>query len=340
MKKLIGIILIVILCFSTIALVACNDKSGDEGEQNLPTDNGSDATDDQTPPPPPPLKEYERVNENGVDYIYFGSAYQKAVSADLNNALSNLLATNQLTPNEKGLYLYNGVEYKAVTIVEDTADRKLSNGLTTEQDKTYFFAKSDLKWKILEEKDGKALLLSDGVLGEYYFNAEGSYNSLGYLNGTANVANDYAVSALQKYLNEQLANEIFTEAELQIITTKNVINSPASTAYPETAVTSFSNDKLFPLSYAELTNPNYGLIVEDGFVMGVPLNDYQIAIGQTATYIANARGYYTSWWLRSNGKSLTNGSVVTYNGRYGTAMNNSLPLSDLSGLRVAIEITL
>lgn len=341
MKKVLTFILIVALCLTLIVgVIGCSDK----GSENPPENDNN-----QTPPQiddggasggegdgsDVPRAEYTRETIDGVTYIFYGSAPQKAAGTEITGVLQNLVSTSQITPNESGYYTYGGVEYACVKGTEDSAGRKLSNGLAVEKDKYYFFTIDPIRWRVLEENDGEALLLCDTVLGEYCFNPTDSYNRLGYLVGTEIQSNDYAESALRTYVNDTLYNSVFTISEKQFVLEKTVYNRPAESAFvvSEGLMTS-SDDKLFTLSYREAVKEEYGLLVAKDKVMATIVSDYQVCCGIYCQRVGNY--YYAPWWLRTSGSHVNYGNIVTFDGVIGTDARCSVNLDYVCGVRPAL----
>ncbi len=346
MKKILTYILIFSLCFAVIGgLVACNEEPSSGGDQgDLPPVTEGGGTDDVGTEPPSnddaqgeviPRANYTQETVDGVKYIYYGAMPQNAASAEITNVLQNLVATSQLAPDESGYYTYADVDYVMVSGSATTVGRRLSNGITIEEGKNYFFTVDKLRWRVLEEKGGSAFLLCDTVIGKHCFNESGSYNALGYLVGTPTPSNDYAESALRTYVNDTLYNQIFTLREKQSILETTVWNRPGESAYAQTQGTmTSSNDKLFVPSYLEITNEEYGLVVEEGFVVATLISDYNVANGMDATKIES--NYYSDWWLRTSGSHVNMGNRVTFGGIIGRATECSVNLDYSVGVRPAM----
>ncbi|MBQ9115101.1 MAG: hypothetical protein IJY07_04100 [Clostridia bacterium] len=346
MKKILTYILILALCFTVIGgIVACNDEVDDSGNQTdegtVPpsTDNNDNANDDSDDDNNQevviPRADYTEETIDGVRYIYYGAMPQKAASQEITNVLQNLVASSQLAPNESGYYTYAGVDYAMVTVNEQKAGRRLSNGLNTEKDKNYFFTIDKLRWRVLEVKDGNAFLLCDTVVAKHCFNPTGSYNALGKLNGTQYNSHDYAESALRTYLNDTLYAEIFSLREKQSILETTVLNRPGESAYVATqGMMTSSRDRLFVLSYWEATKDEYNLIVEDNFVMATLVSDYNVASGMESNRVENS--YYSDWWLRTSGSHTNLGNRVTFSGIIGRDTECSVNLDYACGVRPAM----
>ncbi|OQA78954.1 MAG: hypothetical protein BWY30_00369 [Tenericutes bacterium ADurb.Bin239] len=126
---------------------------------------------------------------------------------------------------------------------------------------TYWFKWEPITWKILDVKDGKAMLLSNLVI-----DAQPFYRSAAYRPGPPRIyANNYEHSDVRTWLNNTFINKTFTEAEKNTIATTLVDNSLASTGHEEKGygeqaapyICNDTNDWVFLLSYVEATNANY-----------------------------------------------------------------------------------
>ena len=343
MKKLISLILILALAITCIVgIVACNEQEENPPQTDTPPLDGGDTPEpdlpeEPIPEPVIPVAEYTTETIDGVKYIYYGSMPQKVVDKELNNVLSNLVSTSQLAPNEKGLYDYAGVSYTLVRGSEESAGRRLSNGLYIEKEGNYFFLTEKIRWRVLEEKEGEATLFAENVLGSHVFNPTDSYHtSLGTLIGTPNNANDYSVSALRTYVNDTLFEEIFTTREQKSILERYVTNRPGESAYPLwQGIYATTQDKMYIPSYWEMVE-KYNLEVEENLLPCNPISDYFVALGHNANQVGNS--YYSDWWLRTSGSKATFGHRVTFSGVIGTATACSVNLDYTCGVRPIIVL--
>ncbi len=135
--------------------------------------------------------------------------------------------------------------------------------------------KETIEWDILEEKNGKALIISHSILDSKVFD----YTS-----------NNYKTSYIRNWLNDYFYNTAFNDTEKAKIITTLVDNSVASTGYSSNSYTcDDTNDKLFLLSYKEL-NAYFDS------------KDYRTADG-TSYAVDNGLyvhpKYHSIWWLRS-----------------------------------------
>ena len=345
-----------------VGLVACNkdckehvDENGDyvcdNCGESLPNndqqtgDDNSNANDNQDEEEEDneinvvvvPKAEYTSEVVDGITYIYYGTLPQTAIGAELNNVLSNLVKTNQITANDKGYYTYADKEYACVKGDENNEGRRLTNGLTIVKNELYFFNVEKIKWRVLEQKDDRSLLLCENVISEHYFNPTGSYSvNLGTLIGTPNNANDYSVSALRTHINNTLYGSIFSLREKQSVYDSSVLLRPGESAYMITqGMYATTLDKAYIPSYWEI-NEKYDLKVAENKVLAVEVKDYQVALGFNAKEVSGH--YYASWWLRTSGSHVNMGNVVNYDGTIGTASACSVNLDSVIGIRPMITL--
>lgn len=139
-----------------------------------------------------------------------------------------------------------------------------------------YFKVEPIKWQVLSEKNGEALLLSERVLNSKIF---------------AQHSNNYETSTVRAFLNKEFFDIAFTASEKGRILVTNVDNSVASTgntsgyySCPNT------NDKVFLLSVKEVTEPAYGFPTCDGSCA---------ARMREPTDYAREMGAYNAWILRS-----------------------------------------
>ena len=202
---------------------------------------------------------------------------------------------------------YNGDKYRAVWIKKyrPYCTRYTSSALNSEQDNNgyytdnvYYFKYEPLKWRVLDPSEGfvmcttaidaqaynNYIIYSDS---EYYGSSEKTY-----------YASDWANSSIRAWLNNNFYNTAFAgEEKSQIGTTYNENKSTYSGKY-DSANTS---DKIFLLSYWDITNPTYGFSSSDSAydtARQLKATDYakcQGCLQATSTsYLGN------SWWhLRS-----------------------------------------
>ena len=175
--------------------------------------------------------------------------------------------------------------------------------------KVYWFKFEPIKWKILTENDGSVLLMCCIAIDsrEYYHTAN---NDTRNVNGKLVYENNYAESEIHYWLNQSFYNAAFSNAQKSLIKT-TLVNNEAISTNPHKNPTLWNNgvnkyvcentnDKVFLLSYAEVTNKSYGFGPYDSESVArrVVCSDYAKSQG----CLQNAeKGYVGTnfWWLRS-----------------------------------------
>ncbi len=166
-----------------------------------------------------------------------------------------------------------------------------------EQDGNPVNGREAVEWIVLDEQDGKYLLLSSSILDiqAYGINEEGA-------DGT-----DWETSAVRAWLNSNFINEAFTPEEQSAILVTEVDNSPAQNA--GTLNKSGGNntqDKIFLLSYAEF----------EKYLSKTMLKSRAAAV--STAYVDQMLGNsFTDWWLRSPGEPQKTIMCVGLNGSLG-----------------------
>ena len=232
--------------------------------------------------------------------IYFGSYPQTLVTGELSNELTRTATRDYGTPTAaqhiswkefdahrwyKDMEYY-GAKYRGMRFdlyrsldgrgsSPTSSGWQLKNGYET--DTTYWFKFEPIKWRILKEADGKALLISDVALDSQMFDDYTAHNN-------------YAESALRKWLNQTFYDYAFALEEKNIILKTTVDNSLATTCDETNPnVCENTEDNVFLLSKYEAT-----LYITDVDSRFVQTTDYAKARG-IATYDDNC----CDWWLRS-----------------------------------------
>ena len=156
----------------------------------------------------------------------------------------------------------DGVKYRAVkfdsyrpycTGYTSSSNQQSSNGYST--DTTYWFRFEPIEWKVLDPDSGLVVCASaidsqaynNYILsadGEYWGNAEKNYR-----------ANDYANSSIRAWLNNDFINTAFSSSQQENIKVTELDNSCPYDSNYDSETTS---DKIFLLSYNEVTNSAYG----------------------------------------------------------------------------------
>ena len=263
--------------------------------------------------------------------IYFGSYPQtKVTDSDIKTALNNMAGTLPTSSDfanwtSYGYYIsgsvsnfmryidleYNREKYRGVyftsyrpwyTTTSSSADNSYqdNNGYYTST--VYWFRYDPIKWTILDENNGKALILADLALdSQQYYKSDnwGTRKS----NGRSVYANDYAESDIRKWLNDTFYNVAFNDLQKALIETTAIDNK--FTGYGINKYNSNqinTEDKIFLLSYEDVFetsayfNSNAArqkkstdYAKSQGCINDTMINDNHIYIYRDTCY----------WWLRS-----------------------------------------
>ena len=245
---------------------------------------------------------YVRVNENNEldedgGYILFGQYPQTIKAADV-SIISD-------TPDTDGYYLgSDGERYAKVVASPNSSRYAFSNNSSVTRGNTYYFKVEPIRWRILSESDGKAFILCDSIIANKAYDADND--------------NNYANSDIRAWLNYEFYKTAFGELQQAIIQTTVVDNSVYSTGYSSNPYAcENTSDKVFLLSYREVTNSAYGFASSYStydMARRMLTSDFSRATG---AYMSTDSSYYGNgwWWLRSPSD---NGSYsARYVNRYG-----------------------
>ncbi len=203
-------------------------------------------------------KVYEKID----DYIYFGSYPQTLETnklEELNNLIKNLPEENgdtkwisynyyikgeiedfmyytdvDLDNDEKfdyrGVYFY---KYRPQSTLDDsTLEESRQDDNSYFINNIYWFKFEKIKWRILENDKNSYMIMADLILDsqDYYNeNGDGEYQH----NGGVGYSNNYELSNIRKWLNDNFYNTAFNNLEKEIILKKEVDNSASSTLSPK-----------------------------------------------------------------------------------------------------------
>ncbi len=184
---------------------------------------------------------------------------------------------------------------------------------TYEQDGNTQNGKENIEWLVLDVKDGKALVISKYILDNQPFDKNSIYST-------------WETCSLRKWLNQQFFEESFSSAEKTLIAT--VTLSPDKNPDYNTSPGNATQDKIFLLS---LTEANKYL--------------WQASMGDRTAYAA--KGYGSSWWLRTLGKNnayaLTFSRILMPYGssiQWGDILTYGTVTGATDGIRPAMWITI
>ncbi len=218
-------------------------------------------------------KQVEYYIQDG--FLYFGSYPQTIKDANV-NIISN-------EKDENGYYTGSDGEKYALLKANPWDSYTFSNGEKIIENKEYYFKVEPIKWKILEDKNGKVFIFSELILDVHKFDDN---------------SNDYAASSIRSWLNSDFYNKAFTDKQKELI--------------ENTTLKDISNvtDKVFLLSEEEIENTSYGFYSDNDRCKKV--TDYAKANHAYEYYNYKKNGWY---WLRTSYASGACG--VGYIGRVG-----------------------
>lgn len=269
------------------------------------------------------------TSENAQSWTSYGYYNNGSVSnymwyIDVDNANSE-----GKTEKYRGVYFTSYRPYYTNTESSKEYSNQDDNGYNTNT--VYWFKYEPITWTILSEdtEANTALVLCDLIIDsqEYYFSRDShtadvqvaadtaaaetaaadtaagettaGETTAGETDATAKTvyANNYAMSTIRKWLNENFYETAFDEPQRKVILTTLVDNGSASTGYENNQYAcENTEDKIFLLSYEEAQSNDYGLGMSE-------------SRQKTATDYARAQGLNTStstaysgkgwWWLRS-----------------------------------------
>ena len=194
------------------------------------------------------------------DFIYFGTYPQTLVSDEkiiekLNNKIGNLPTKQDsfnwtsynyyINSNVEDFMFYQDIDldndkkydYRGVYFIDYRPDSVLdSSSLNTSFqddngyyiDNVYWFKYEPIKWQIRHEENGLALIFSCNILDSQDFYPSDKGDIFDHNNGKGYI-NNYALSNIRKWLNEDFYNLSFSKIEKKAIVDKEIDNSVSST---------------------------------------------------------------------------------------------------------------
>ncbi len=177
--------------------------------------------------------------------------------------------------------------------------------------------KEPLMWDILEEKDGKVLIVTHNIIDSKAFDTNNS--------------NNYKKSSIRQWLNNDFYNNAFNELEKKILVSSIIDNSLESTGYDDNKyICENTDDKVFLLSIKEVDT-----YFDDAFSKKSIVTPYaeNKNLCMDANMDANRNGW---WWVRSPGSDDSHsGHGVSWSGHIGDG-----DVEHRSGVRPACWIKL
>jgi hypothetical protein len=287
-----------------------------------------------------PQTKVTATTENGLLSITFDSSTWISYRYYISSSQSDFMYYKDVDIDNNGTYDYRGVYftqyrpsgYSYSSSTENT--NQDDNGYLTNT--IYWFSYDPIEWDILIDFSGKALIITNILLDSQDYYTNSSYEPFSH-NGGTGYANNYELSNIRKWLNDNFYNTAFNELQKSLIETTKVDNSAASTVNnngPSTAnwsnkyACNNTNDKMFLLSYREATT--YYKTSTDSQAKG---SDYAKCQG-LYVYSSNEN---SSWWLRS---SSSVNAYYAYRVTHGGMLNSPKVYCTDCGVRPACWITL
>ncbi len=302
------LVLLFVIITCNAMLVACSKDGSDE------LDDASKTT-------------YTRVNAEGSEdgngnYILFGTYPQSKVTDEtLTSALTSLAGTLPTEDNNQAwtsydYYMeesvnnymwyidkeYNGVKYRGVYFTSyrpwycakgNSTDYTYQNDNGYYVSTVYWFKYEPIKWRILKESDGKALILADlAIDSQQYYHSTSNRT----VDGNTVYPNNYAESDIRKWLNDTFYNTVFTSLQKGLIEITNVDNSASSAGYSSNQFDcENTNDNVFLLSYTDVT-----AYLTSNSERQMKSSDYAKSQGIQASSSYDGTCW---WWIRSPGNT-------------------------------------
>ncbi len=184
----------------------------------------------------------------------------------------------------------------------------------------HYFRYDPIKWRVLDVKDGKALLLADKALDDQKYN-------------TTATSQTWETSSLRRWLNGYDTDS-----------TKNFIDS-AFTSDEKNAIdttSSVNNDKIFILSKTEVctdTSKSYGFVSKNTtYDEARRCESSAFATAMGVIHMNKAYPTYCNWWLQSLGTYSNSAVYVNYGGDVDTNGHNFT--NQYKGCRPALYLNL
>ena len=181
---------------------------------------------------------------NWTDYNYY-----------ISTSITSFMFYQDIDYDNNGTYDFRGVyftQYRPMYSSKSSSEsNQEENGYLPNT--IYWFRYDPIEWNILSEINGKVLIIANLILDSQDYYPSSSTSSFNH-NGGKGYANNYELSNIRKFLNENFYNTAFNKQEKSIIQTTLVDNSASSTtSNGSDYACNNTNDKLFLLSYKEAT---------------------------------------------------------------------------------------
>ncbi len=282
--------------------------------------------------------------------IYFGEYPQSIKAESVNIGAAVTGRAGYFMGDDGKMYLK-----KTGSAFNDNEAIVYSNGVTVGGSEQYFLVEP-MTWTILNEKDGKATIMTDNLIDSKAFldskNTTDPYGPGDRYNTKPGedkkvYANNYVNSDIRAFLTDTFYNAAFTDAQQEMM--ESVTNNNQDGVYEKNKYTEANNntvDKIYLLDYNDLFDADNGFQTMDDYRQKKidPMKtsfttDFARASGaftQTADTEYGGMGY---WWTRSAGKESYQTTVLTSSRGYVNTQGINT-YKDSVGVRPVITITL
>ena len=176
----------------------------------------------------------------------------------------------------------------------------------------YWFKYEPIDWKILQKGENDYFLMSNNILDSYQYASytyQGESVRTDYNGNSEKVyPNNYKYSDLRVFLNVSFINFAFQKYTTSSIKTSTVDNAHSSIGLSGSSYCEYlcatTYDRVFALSYQEVTDPLYGLLESSS--AKINCSDYAKCMGYYETYNNSV------WWLRSPSPTMDLGIASKY----------------------------
>ena len=281
-----------------------------------------------------PQTKVEATETNGLASIEFDESTWKSYEYYIGSVQTDFMYYKDIDIDCNGICDYRGVyfsEYRPdLTGRNSSAEYSYQDDNGYEINKIYWFSYDIIEWDVLNELNGKVLIIANLILDSQEYYSRMTANRIDH-NGGEGYANNYELSNIRKWLNDDFYNTAFNGFKKEVIDVTTVDNSANSTGESSNIYASNNtNDSFFLLSYKEFKKY---------------CNDTKSQA--TVTEYAKSQGLYTyiyddysekgNSWLRSPGYSL---GFEAFRISYGGSYSEYFVSSTFYGVRPACWINL
>lgn len=231
-----------------------------------------------------------KLGKKKLAYVYFGEYPQTEVTG---KALTKAITGAKY--NKNGVATVKGVKYKRISKDDTTEWREGWSDYYDWRGKTYaYFKYEPIKWRVLNRKNGTALIVSEYGLDCQLYNEEC-------------VDITWADCTLREWLNDEFLTSAFNTPDRKLVKSSTIKNEDNPYYGTEGGVD--TKDRVFLLSFSDMVNPKYGFDA-DRYLYDInrrcSSTDFAKGMGAHTTsydyYNETAEGKKaSSWWLRSPG---------------------------------------